>query len=85
MSAICTPECWTEQRCTVCGRPIAPFGSSVAIEAASGYCEHECPGNPSLGHPRHLWDEHDSNRWFADPDGWDEHVASCEQCGGSDD
>lgn len=30
------------------------------------------------------WAEQHCTRWYHDPDGWDEHVASCEQCGGSD-
>ena len=82
MSTICTPECWTEHQCTVCGQPIAPTGRSIPVEAASGYCQRECPGNPGGGSPRHLWDEHDGNRSYLDPDGWADHVASCEQCGG---
>lgn len=29
---------------------------------------------------RHLWDEHDSDRHYIDPEGWKEHVATCRVC-----
>lgn len=34
--------------------------------------------SPSLN-PRHLWHEHDSTRWYVDPEGWNEHARSCER------
>lgn len=30
--------------------------------------------------PRHLWDEHDSARWYTDPIGWEQHEKTCVEC-----
>lgn len=52
-----------------------PFGRSIA----GWYC---CDRRAeSAVNPRHLWDEHDSTRWYTDPEGWDEHERSCPRCG----
>jgi len=80
MSVVCTPKCWTAVECPDHGDRMNPFGRSAPI-GAEGCCE-----NYSLSaiNPRHLWDEHDSTRWYTDPDGWDAHAASCGQCSGVD-
>ena len=80
---ICGPNCWTPVWCRVCGREFPPVGRSVAIEAASCYCDLDSPcyqGDLLEACHRHLWDEHDSNRQIADPQGWAEHVRGCQLC-----
>lgn len=57
---------------------MTPFGRSAPLDF------HICCENyakPNLN-GRHLWDEHDSTRWYTDPEGWATHEASCGQCGG---
>ena len=51
----CTIECEKIVDCTVCGRRKPPRGRSVPMEAASGYCEHECPGHDAEPLGGHLW------------------------------
>lgn len=51
----CIPECWVMPTCTVCHRPKPPRGRSVALEAANGYCEHECHGYEQQPRPGHHW------------------------------
>ena len=77
----CTEKCWTPVECPDHGDRMAPFGRSV-----SAY-EYECCENrmSSAINPRHLWHEHDSTRWYNDPEGWNEHEASCKECKGDDD
>ena len=63
--------------------PFAPTGRSVAIEAASGYCDPFEPCDPEQAGQalrRHLWSVHDDTRSITDPDGWAEHVRSCQEC-----
>ena len=72
----CNRDCWTERNCSTCGLRVPPRGSSIPL-GASGYCECECT---LAGNDRHLWDAHDSNRAYTDPDGWIAHVNTCEAC-----
>jgi hypothetical protein len=75
----CTPSCWHARRCTSCGREMAPRGRSVGPGA--DHCE--CDGaQDARVNPRHLWDEHDSDRAYTDPIGWAAHVRACERCRG---
>lgn len=74
----CTTACWTETICLVCEHAQPPIGRSVALEAASGYCDCDCPG--WVDNRRHLWSIHDAVRKYTDPVGWATHVAICEQC-----
>lgn len=51
----CTIDCERVVDCTVCHRRKPPIGRSVPVEAATGYCEHECPGHDKEPRPGHLW------------------------------
>lgn len=80
----CTSPCWTPQECDTCGREQQPTGRSVALEASGGYCDRErCPDRPVA--VRHLWDEHDPERWRFDPEGEKQHQAECDRCRPEDD
>lgn len=76
----CDAACWTRVDCKTCGKPKAPRGRSVAMPAANGYCDLECPGYTEEPTAPHLWSEHDDARHYTDPDGWAAHVASCDKC-----
>ena len=69
----CTEKCWTPTPCPDHGEPMHPFGRS------SGLDSYDCCENYARSeiNPRHLWDEHDSTRWYTDPDGWNAHAESC--------
>jgi hypothetical protein len=72
----CTPECWTPKPCP--DHPahmMPPRGRSVATE--DWYC---CERRMESVNPRHLWDEHDDERWRFDPEGEREHLKTCAQC-----
>jgi hypothetical protein len=74
VSAICSEKCWTPVSCPTHGDSMYPFGRShVGYECCENYADSNL-------NPRHLWNEHDSTRWYTDPEGWDEHVATCEEC-----
>ena len=71
--------------CHACGRQFTPSGRSIPVAAASGYCDSSEPCDRTsmeaqIARFRHLWDEHDSTRYYTDPDGWSAHVASCADC-----
>jgi len=72
----CTSKCWTPIDCPKHGSPLPPYGRSVPL----GYdtCGDECRYAPI--NVRHLWDEHDSDRWYADPQGWTQHERTCGTC-----
>ena len=75
MSA-CTADCWTPVPCPEHGDRMTPFGRSAGLD------EHQCCENyskPDINR-RHLWDEHDSTRWYTDPQGWQEHETTCPKC-----
>ena len=76
----CTEKCWTPVACPDHGGRMYPFGRSAGIEA------YHCCDNyaDSKVNPRHLWDEHDSTRWYTDPEGWNAHEATCKQCRGDE-
>ena len=73
MSA-CSEKCWTPVACPDHGDAMNPFGRS-----SEGWdcCERRME---SAVNPRHLWDEHDSSRWYTDPLGWAEHESGCQKC-----
>lgn len=75
---LCSEKCWTPVVCPDHGDRMYPFGRSAGYEAY--YC---CDNyaDPQIN-PRHLWDEHDSTRWYTDKEGWNAHEASCDQCRG---
>ena len=58
----------------------------IGGQAITSHCGEVCDNyaDPKLN-PRHLWDEHDSTRWYTDPEGWNDHEASCKECKGDDD
>ena len=76
----CTEKCWTPVACPDHGGRMYPSGRSAGIEA------YHCCDNyaDSKVNPRHLWDEHDSTRWYTDPEGWNAHEATCKQCRGDE-
>ena len=76
----CTEKCWTPVPCPDHGDLMQPFGRSAGLGAYK--CCDNC--RRSEINPRHLWNEHDSTRWYTDPDGWAEHEASCAGCRGDD-
>lgn len=78
---ICTEKCWTAVECPDHGDRMNPRGRSSALD--DYYC-CENYSKPDLN-PRHLWSEHDSTRWYTDPEGWAEHEAGCKRCKGEDD
>jgi hypothetical protein len=77
---MCNEKCWTRADCPVCGRELPPRGRSVPLEmslATSQCCENAVSDD---GYARHLWDIHDSDRAYVDPEGWKIHVAGCKNC-----
>ena len=74
----CTERCWTPIECPSCGRLLAPRGRSVALAMNESGCCYDA--RSSVLNTRHLWDEHDSTRFYTDPEGWEEHHQMCEQC-----
>ena len=69
----CTEECWTPIACPKHGDRMTPFGRS----AGEVYSCCDNYGKSDVN-PRHLWDEHDSSRWYTDPSGWNAHAAECD-------
>jgi hypothetical protein len=64
MKHVCGPQCEAMPKCRECGMRKAPYGRSVPLESASGYCGWYCPGyceEPMAGHlwPGELRDEED--------------------------
>ena len=55
INANCTEACEAMPHCTVCHRRKHPRGRDPGVYAASGYCEHECPGHELPPHAGHLW------------------------------
>ena len=80
MGNICTEKCWTPVKCPEHGDTFDPFGRD------GGLYEHTCCDlrfDVSVN-PRHLWHEHDSTRWYTDPEGWNAHEATCKECNPND-
>jgi len=73
---ICIEKCWKAKDCPDHGNRMNPFGRS------SGLGSYDCCDNwqKSDVNPRHLWDVHDSTRWYTDPEGWDAHEECCPLC-----
>lgn len=70
----CTANCWTPVPCPTHGGLMFPFGRSHGgYPCCDNYARSEL-------NPRHLWDEHDSTRWYTDPAGWNAHEANCAKC-----
>lgn len=81
----CTEVCWTPVPCPTCGSPLPPRGASTPLETALSDCCAKAQFTPgAVRNPRHLWNEHDSNRAINDPDGWADHVQHChrDECAG---
>ena len=72
----CSEKCWTPVLCPEHGDRMPPFGRLVSEES------HVCCNSygTSLVNSRHLWDEHDSSRYYTDPTGWSEHENNCAKC-----
>lgn len=70
---VCTERCWTPKPCPDHGDDMNPFGRSAGDYA------HYCCENYAKSeiNPRHLWNEHDSTRWYTDPVGWTLHTQLC--------
>lgn len=74
----CTPRCWTPIPCPECGQSLPPRGRDIPLAMNLPQCCEEAVSTPY--NTRHLWSEHDSTRYYTDPEGWEEHVAGCEKC-----
>lgn len=72
--SVCTPACWTPTDCSH-GYPMAPSGRSTPDEMY--VC---CDERMTAANPRHLWDQHDPERWRFNPDGRTAHLAECDRC-----
>jgi len=73
---ICGRECWTPEPCPDHGDRMNPLGRSLPL----GYpvcCDNYMKSGVNK---RHLWDEHDDDRHYFDPEGWAFHEASCKAC-----
>ncbi len=49
----CSEACRRPVECARCHRTKAPYGRSIALAAAGGYCDSDCPGYseyPQAGH-----------------------------------
>ena len=57
----CFYACWKPTPCPTCKRNMPPRGRSVPGVLADAYCQCEHATDSSIN-PRHLWDEHDSDR-----------------------
>lgn len=74
-AAGCGPACWEPVRCPEHHILMAPGGRSAPDLFPT--CGHE---QRSVFNPRHLWDEHDSDRAYFDRPGWEQHVDGCQEC-----
>ncbi len=72
----CTSICWTRVDCPDHGRELWPRGRSAPLGVGSCCSKADA----SATNPRHLFDEHDSDRHFSDPEGWKAHVQTCHEC-----
>lgn len=72
--SVCTPACWTPTDCSH-GHPMQPSGRSVPDEVY--VC---CDERMTTRNRRHLWSEHDYERWRSDPAGSARHFAECARC-----
>jgi len=72
----CTSICWTPVPCPEHGEPMTPCGRDAGPEKYPCCDTYMDP----QANPRHLWNEHDSTRWYVDQAGWNEHEAVCPIC-----
>lgn len=72
----CSDKCWTPTLCPDHGDRMTPRGRSAPMDMWI-CCDNRY--DPSINEC-HLWDEHDSTRWYTDPEGWEAHEATCQQC-----
>lgn len=77
MTDRCTEKCWTRVPCPTCGCLLVPRGRDGGMAENHGYCCEEV--KYTAHNTAHLWHVHDSTRWYTDPEGWNEHAASCDQ------
>jgi hypothetical protein len=75
---LCGERCWTPTACPECGGALGPRGRSLPLEMSYSSCCEDARQDAS--NHRHLWDEHDSTRFYTDPFGWLKHTESCERC-----
>ncbi|KIA73461.1 hypothetical protein ANMWB30_23880 [Arthrobacter sp. MWB30] len=75
----CTEKCWAPVECSH-GYRMPPAGRSIAPEAYT----HDCEESQTARNTRHLFDEHDSTRWYTDKPGWKAHEDSCGECNPKD-
>jgi hypothetical protein len=75
----CTAQCWMSVRCPACGNSLGPRGRSMPLEMSGSSCCEDARQDHRVN-PRHLWDEHDSTRYYTDPEGWAAHERACEAC-----
>lgn len=73
----CTEECWTPVRCPDHGTYMPPRGRSAPMDY--WLCCEEYQYDPNVN-TCHLWSEHDSTRWYTDPEGWVKHETECTIC-----
>lgn len=75
--SVCTDKCWTPIKCPDCGCSMPPAGRSAPFGS-------QCACSENYQHTaintRHLWNEHDSDRIYRDPEGWAEHLKNCVLC-----
>lgn len=76
----CTEICWTPVLCPDHGDRMPPQGRSAPLGMWICCDNHFDPGINVC----HLWDEHDSTRWYTDPEGWNEHEKNCPRCTGDE-
>ena len=74
-SGACTPSCWTPASCEH-GTAMPPRGRSVPLGVPVCCDQRHDP----RANPRHLWDEHDPERWRFDPAGLIAHQGECDLC-----
>lgn len=72
----CTHRCWTAVSCPDHGQSMQPRGRFAPLEMTPRCDVYRYADR----NPRHLWDEHDSDRAYTDPEGWDWHVRTCSRC-----
>lgn len=61
----CTEACWTPVPCPECGNPLPPRGRSAPLGSVSDCCDRH---RYDEANKRHLWSEHDEERWRFFPD-----------------
>lgn len=74
---VCIESCWISISCPDCGNSLPPAGRSYPVGTVNECCsKHQ---NTKLNQ-RHLWNKHDSDRAYTDPEGWENHLKECDNC-----